>query len=230
MLILSPADRAALWREVATSKPEDTMSMLRVLAKEIQDLLASDLDLYSGWDEPLEATLQCLYASGLIGRDSLRMQFESVGGDESEGGTSAAEFALTLAGALEESASFETLSPDTRQLAAELAAQWRELVASVDLTEAPPEQLSVAQVAAHFGVTPQAVYKWCEANKIEFTRTPGGTYRIPSAQFEWKRGADTSEARREVALRLLRSLGDHKPMSTEDMADSMRRAREQSAQ
>lgn len=42
--------------------------------------------------------------------------------------------------------------------------------------------LSVADVAAHFGVTPQAVYKWCEAGKIEFERTPGGGYRIPGAQ------------------------------------------------
>lgn len=43
--------------------------------------------------------------------------------------------------------------------------------------------ISVARLAAHFGVTPKTVYRWMEAGRIRFERRPGGSYRIPAAQF-----------------------------------------------
>ena len=85
--------------------------------------------------------------------------------------------------------------------------------------------LSVADVAAYFAVTPHAVCKWCEAGKIEFERTPGGSYLIPTDQFDWKRGRDTEAARSEIASTLLSRLEGTEPASEEDMAKAMRQAR-----
>ncbi len=42
---------------------------------------------------------------------------------------------------------------------------------------------SVAQVAAHFGVSVKAVYRWMDSGRIQAERRPGGSYRIPVAQF-----------------------------------------------
>ena len=229
MLVLSPADRAALWHQTVVSDPDERQSMLRVLAKEIQDLLASDLSVYSDWDDVLEATLLLLDKSGLIGRDDLRQAFEVVGLEESEEGIPGAEFALHLAGALEESASFDRLELETRASALELARIWREVVDPDPASTAPSEPLTVAEVAVHFGVTPQAVYKWCESGKIEFERTPGGSYRIPASQFDWGRGKTTEKARREVALRLLRQLEGTPTLSDDEIVEAMRAARNESS-
>ena len=49
---------------------------------------------------------------------------------------------------------------------------------------------SVAQVAAHFGVSVKAVYRWMGSGRIQAQRRPGGSYRIPVAQFRPKREGD----------------------------------------
>lgn len=85
--------------------------------------------------------------------------------------------------------------------------------------------LTVADVASHFDVTPQAVYKWCEAGKIGFERTPGGGYRIPAAQFDWARGEAGKGARREIAERLLTKHGGGGAPGEEEIAASIREAR-----
>lgn len=225
MLILSPADRAALWQQTITSGPEEREGMRRVLAKEMQELLAAGLEVYSGLDEQLEETLASLDRSGFLARDELRRAFEVVGiDDEGEPGIEASEFVLMLAGGLEETAALDRLVKDERLAALRLAAFWRSQ-AEGEPTQAPPETLTVAQVAAHFDVTPQAVYKWCEAGKIEFERTPGGSYRIPATQFDWARGQESRRARREIAERLLAKSGEARPMDEEEMVAAMRGAR-----
>lgn len=150
-----------------------------MLAKEIQDIVGAELDIYFGLDEQFEQTLGLLDRSGLIGRDELRRAFEVVGiTEEDEHGIDASEFVLILAGYLEETADVEHLEGEERAAAHRLAGVWREQVEAEEVPEAEV-MLSVAEVASHFGVTPQAVYKWCEAGKIDFERTPGGSYRIP---------------------------------------------------
>ena len=224
MLILSPADRAALWHQTITSDTEDRPGMLRVLAKEMQDLVAGELELYSGWEEHFEATLRLLDAMGLIGRDDLRRSFEVLNVDE-EGAVSPEEFVLRLAGALEEGVAFPHVDGESRQQALVLADAWRELVRTEELEQSPPEWATVAEVAAHFGVTPQAVYKWCEAGKVSFERTPGGSYRIPVEQFDWDRGKATQGARREIATRLAVKLAGTPVIGEEDVAEAVRGAR-----
>jgi excisionase family DNA binding protein len=40
-----------------------------------------------------------------------------------------------------------------------------------------------ADVAAHFGVSVKAVYRWMATGRIRAERRPGGSYRIPADQF-----------------------------------------------
>jgi excisionase family DNA binding protein len=226
MLILSPADRAALWQQTVASPPEEREGMLRVLAKEMQEIVGTDLEVYFGLDEQFEQTLHLLDRSGLIGRDELRQAFEIVGIDEEEGerGIDAAEFVLVMAGYLEETAGVEHLSAEDRLAAHRLAGLWRDQVAKEEAPETAAI-LTVAEVASHFGVTPQAIYKWCEGEKIEFERTPGGSYRIPAAQFDWARGQASRQARREITERLLAKRGAQAPPSEEELVAAMRKAR-----
>jgi excisionase family DNA binding protein len=225
MLILSPADRAALWQQTITSSPEAREGMLHVLAKEMQDIVGAELEVYFGLDEQFEQTLGLLDRSGLIGRDELRRAFEVVGiPEEDERGIDAVEFVLVLAGLLEETADVERLEAQERVKAHRLAGRWRE---QVEAEEAPgaDAMLTVAEVASHFAVTPQAVYKWCEAGKIDFERTPGGGYRIPAAQFDWARGEAGRRARREIAERLLAKQGGEGAPGEEEIVASIREVR-----
>jgi excisionase family DNA binding protein len=225
MLTLSPADRAALWQQTITSAPEEREGMLRVLAKEMQDIVGAELEVYFGLDEQFEQTLILLDRSGLIGRDELRRAFEVVGvPEEGERGIDASEFVLVLAGYLAETADVERLGSEERLAAHRLAGLWRGQVEEEE-TPGADAMLAVADVAAHFGVTPQAVYKWCEAGKIEFERTPGGGYRIPAAQFDWARGTAGQRARREIAERLLAKHSGESAPSEEEIVSSIRKAR-----
>jgi len=43
--------------------------------------------------------------------------------------------------------------------------------------------VSAAEVAAHFGVSAKAVYRWMASGRIRAEKRPGGSYRIPAEQF-----------------------------------------------
>ncbi len=43
--------------------------------------------------------------------------------------------------------------------------------------------ITAAEVAAHFGVSSKAVYRWMASGRIRAERRPGGSYRIPAEQF-----------------------------------------------
>jgi excisionase family DNA binding protein len=223
MLLLSPEDRAALWHQAITSDRDSRDGMLRVLAKEIQDLVSGEFALYD-FDDELERSVQLLDASGFLGRDDLRRAFEGIG-EETDDSDSAAHFALTLAGYLELTADLERLAVEERLAALELARAWRDAVAA---RESTTEMWTVAHVAHHFDVTPQAVYKWCQAGKIEFERTPGGSYRIPAAQFDLERGHATRQARDELKRHLLERYGDRPPMNDDEIATAIEEARHRS--
>lgn len=226
MLILSPEDRAALWHKTITSDPDSRDGMLRVLAKEIQDLIGATLTLYD-FDEQLEQSVRLLDSSGFLGRDDLRGSFEEIGEETEDEDDSTARFALTLVGYLEQTADVSHLTSEERTSALELARQWREAVA--DERGPGSETMTVAAVASHFGVTPQAVYKWCHTGKIDFERTPGGSYRIPAGQFHLERGRATRRSREELKRRLLERYGDRPPMSDDEIAAAIEDARRESA-
>ena len=76
----------------------------------------------------------------------------------------------------------------------ELAARFLECVDELSDSEGEAFQVEIrpvasqsyyktAEVAAAFQVSDRMVRRWCEQGKIEATQTPGGTWRIPAAQF-----------------------------------------------
>jgi len=161
-----------------TSDREERVSRLKILAAEILESAGRRLDLYSGFDEEVIETVEILDASGLLGRDDLREAFEDADEDDDR----AQVFAALLASHLDAAADIERLGVDVRMRALRLAGAWRGYVS--DRARVEPEWLSVAQVAARYGVTPQAVYKWIDAGRVSAERTPGGSWRLAAGQFD----------------------------------------------
>ncbi len=210
MSILSPTDRAVLWRMTVTSGSEERASRLKILASEILESAGRCLDLYSGFDEEVIETVEILDASGLLGRDDLREAFEDA--DEDDG--RAQVFAGLLASHLDAGADIERLGVDVRLRALRLAGIWRGHVS--DRAREEPEWLSAAQVAARYGVTPQAVYKWIDAGRVRAERTPGGSWRLAADQFE--RHPARQDAATSLKARLVERAGSTPSPSDEELA------------
>ena len=104
----------------------------------------------------------------------------------------------------------------------ELADQWREHL-TADRGE---RYLTVAQLAAQHGVTPQAVYKWIHTGKIEAEETPGGSYRIPTDQFRF---SSEKSAHRAATRRKLRELQHGRSMSDNEIVAALRSSRRDNA-
>jgi excisionase family DNA binding protein len=199
MEILSPEDRVVLWRSTVDAEGRQREALLHVIAKEIIESLSA-LDLYAEDYEHLTMdSLQTLDDAGLFARDSLRQCLELI--HEADGGVDL--LAAEVSGLLREAAGVEHLDVDRRVRAVEMASEWREHVLGRQRSE--PELLTVGDVAARFGVTTQAVYKWLKNERLEATRGPGGSWRIPAAQFDRDRRAATSRERLdELQARLVR--------------------------
>lgn len=184
MLKSSPEQRVVLWRDVVRSTPDERAARVHILAKEVQLLVASPLSLYSDYDEDFEASVDLLSSSGLLGRDEFRLTFE----DAEEDRESATELILAIAALLGESTEAQHLSDDQRARCSALRDRWVAAVEDDD-GQASTESAgggfcTVAEVARHFDLTPQAVYRWIDKDLIEWERRPGGSYRIPVEQFD----------------------------------------------
>jgi excisionase family DNA binding protein len=184
MSILSPTDRAVLWRTAITSGPEERSSLLRVLAAEILASVGRRLDLYSGYEDEVIETVEILDRSGLLGRDDLREAFTAL-----------------LISHLSAAADIERLGVGVRLKAMRLAGAWQLHIA--DRAQAGRQWLTAAQVAAKYGVTPQAVYKWISAGRVRAEQTPGGSWRLPADQFthEHIRRDETMELKAQLLAR-----------------------------
>lgn len=213
MSILSPTDRAVLWRTVVTSGPEDRGSLLRVLARELLESVGRRLEIYGGHEEEVVETVELLDASGFLGRDDLREAFEEADEDDDH----AQVFAALLARYLGDAADLDRLGAEARVRAARLGATWQGHV--LDPSRQDPEWLTAPQVAARYGVTPQAVYKWIKAGRVQAEQTPGGSWRLATAQF----GRGRTDPARLAALKskLLAHAGDTPTVTDEELADEI---------
>jgi excisionase family DNA binding protein len=121
--------------------------------------------------------------------------FEEI--DEQSG--TARTFAAALGRHLRETAATTRLDDAERDRAVELAERWREAAAE-DVTGAAEEAgevyVTVAEVAAVYDVTPQAVYKWIHKGVIDAHTRPGGSYQIPIAALTGDERFDVGRARR----------------------------------
>lgn len=213
MSILSPTDRAVLWRTVVTSGSEDRGSLLRVLAREVLDSVGRRLDMYSGHEEEVVETVALLDASGLLGRDDLREAFEEADEDDDH----AQAFAALLAGHLGQAADVVRLGAEARVRAARLSATWQGHV--LDRPRPDEAWMSAAQVATRYGVTPQAVYKWIKAGRVQAEQTPGGSWRLPADQFD--RGRTDPRQLAALKVKLLEHVSDAAMISEEELADEI---------
>lgn len=198
-----------LWRSVLDAEGAQREALLHAIAKEVVDSLSA-LDLYG--DEHAQLTvdsLQTLDDAGLFARDSLRLCLELL--HESEGGADL--LAAELSGLLREASGVDHLEADRRVRAVEMASQWREHILGRQIAE--PELMTVGDVAARFGVTTQAVYKWLKHERIEAERGPGGSWRIPAAQFDDDTRPTTSRRNLDELQAQLVRLHEETEMPTE---------------
>lgn len=213
MSILSPADRAVLWRTVVTSGRAERPSLLKVLAAEILASVGRRLDLYGGYEEQVIETVEVLDESGLLGRDDLREAFEEADEDDERAQT----FAALLISHLNAVADMERLGVEVRLKALRLAGTWQRHVD--DRARTAPDWLTAAQVAARYGVTPQAVYKWIATGRVSAEQTPGGSWRLPAAQFAHHERSPQAAA--ELKTELLQRAGGAPSPSDEELADEV---------
>lgn len=192
MEIISPEERVVLWRSVQETEGTGRRALLHAIA---QDLFLSfgDLDLYDDRYKQLTVeTLESLDDAGLFARDSVRIGLEVLHEDED----GAALLVAELSALLREASGLDALSAERRVRAVQMAGEW---VEHLERQPATAGFLTVADVAARYGVSTQAVYKWLKDERIEAKRTPGGSWLIPGAQFE-------SDERPAVARRRLDEL------------------------
>lgn len=217
MEILTPEDRVVLWRSTIEAEGRQRRALLHVLAKEVLDGL-SEFDLRN--DQYAELTvksLEILDDAGLFARDSLRIALKGL--RDEAGGLDV--LAVEVAGLLREASGVGHLGVDRRVHAVEMASEWREHV----LNRERPESacLSVTEVAARFGVTTQAVYKWLKNDRIQATRGPGGSWRIPGAQFERdNRPASSRERLDQLQAHLVRVHPEDHRASDGELGQRMR--------
>lgn len=224
MLILSPEERAQAWREAVVAEADDREYKRHMLAMAAFQMIGSELSLYSdGYATALKESFDLLELSGLIGRDELREAFEEV--DEQAG--TARAFVAALGRQLRETAAFQRLDDDVRDRAAQLAERWRQ-TAAADVTGRVEDDdeiyVTVAEVAAVYDVTPQAVYKWIHRGVLDAHTRPGGSYQVPIEALKSDERFDVGRARR-LQQTLARRHEGQGAISSEEIVDQVRARR-----
>jgi excisionase family DNA binding protein len=196
MLILSPEERAQAWHDAVSAPAAEREYKRHMLASAAFQMVGSELGLYSDdYASAFKDSFDLLELSGLIGRDELRAAFEEI--DEQSG--TARAFASALGRHLRETAGALRLPDAARDRAVELAERWREAAAE-DVAGTVGDDgavyVTVAEVAAVYDVTPQAVYKWIHKGVIDAHTRPGGSYQIPITALTGDRRFDVGRARR----------------------------------
>ncbi|HEY6888825.1 MAG TPA: helix-turn-helix domain-containing protein [Solirubrobacter sp.] len=223
MLILSPEERAQAWHDAVSAEKSERDYKRNMLASAAFQMIGSELSLYSDrYAAAFKESFGLLDESGLIGRDELRHAFEEL--DEERG--TARAFVASLARHLRETAGIERLPVEARDRAFELSEDWRTtagegISASIDDGE---EYVSVAEVAAVYDVTPQAVYKWIHKGAIEARSRPGGSYQIPLRALQGDERFDVARARR-LQVTLERRHEGQPEVSSDEMLRQMRSRR-----
>lgn len=198
-----------------------------MLASAAFQMVGSELSLYSDdYASAFKESFDLLELTGLIGRDELRQAFEDI--DEERG--TARAFAAGLARHLREASAVKRLDDELRDRAFSLAERWRQAAAAdVDGEVGDDNEMyvTVAEVAAVYDVTPQAVYKWIHKGVIEARERPGGSYRIPISALEHDARFDVERARR-LQQQLARRHEGEDEVSTVEMVDTIRSRRARS--
>jgi excisionase family DNA binding protein len=182
--------------------------------------LRSDLDLYGDYGDDFIASVDLLDRYDRFFDHSMLMTYQALGveTDADDEREDSRRLLAAVASRLREVASSDDAGDADRHRSGELADLWRDHL-SVGQAE---QYLTVAQLAARHGVTPQAVYKWIHSGKIDAEERPGGSYRIPASQF---RSSVSLLALRAETRRKLRDLQRGRPLSDEEIVAALRESR-----
>ena len=224
MYVMSPEDRAVAWRTASSRRGEEREALRHLLASEMLVELRSDLDLYGSFGDGFVDSIDLLDRHDRFFDHAMLMAYQALGVEqegEDEREHSRRLLAIVSARLGDVAVSDEVELPDRRR-SGELANLWRELLAASQ----DQQYLTVAQLAARHGVTPQAVYKWIHSGKIEAEERPGGSYRIPAGQF---RSSSSLLARRAETRRKLLELQGARTLTDEDIAAALRESRRDDA-
>jgi excisionase family DNA binding protein len=213
--IISPEERAIEWRETSAQRGEARERRLHYLAVHMLEELRSEFDLYSGYEDDFVESLLVLDRQDALFDHEMMTVYQFLGATDDSGG----RLLSLVVSRLRALAEADSLDADARVRAAKLAETWRERVMSVE----DDTYLTVAQVAARYAVTPQAVYKWIQKGRIEAEETPGGSYRIRSSHFPTPR--KTLERRQESRRALMEHFAATQPLTDEEIAATIRETR-----
>jgi excisionase family DNA binding protein len=224
MHVTSPEDRAVAWRTALSRRGEERDALRHLLASEMLVELRSDLDLYGEYSDGFVDSVDLLDRYECFFDHSMLMAYQALGveregEDEHE---DSRRLLATVAARLGDVAASDEVEDADRRRSGELADVWRERLTA----RQGGRYLTVAQVAARQGVTPQAVYKWIHSGKIEAEERPGGSYRIPADQF---RSSSALLARRAETRRKLRALQRGPALSDEEIVAALRESRRDDA-
>ncbi|HVC88802.1 MAG TPA: helix-turn-helix domain-containing protein [Gaiellaceae bacterium] len=213
MLAISPEDRAIMWREALAHRGDDRLAHLRFIASDLLVALHSSFDLYMGYEDDFVETIVILADRDLFLDNDMLSAYQALGADDEEAPGRLLALVVSRLGDLAGSGTAAS------GRAGELAELWSEVLSSKE----EEDVLTVAQVAARYRVTPQAVYKWIHAGKVDAEETPGGSYRIAASQFRTKR--ELQERRRELRRRLAQRTGADGDLSDEELVAAIRESR-----
>jgi excisionase family DNA binding protein len=218
MHITSPEDRAIAWRQALSRRGEERETALRYLSRDILEELRAPLSLYHEGEEEFVETILLLDRHDAFLDQDMLTAYQSIGVTDDE---APARALMLIAARLGTLAADEETGPETRARVLELGETWRDHVLSTGSDS--PEYLTVAEVAARFGVSPAAVYKWGHAGKIEWEETPGGSYRIPAGQFQSSQ--DARDRRAAFRRRTAERWRSAPPMTEEEIVEAVRSSR-----
>ncbi|MDQ3632727.1 MAG: helix-turn-helix domain-containing protein [Actinomycetota bacterium] len=197
MLILSPEELERAWRDAVSAGGPEREYKRHVLASVALQAVGAELGLH-GPDNGVafKESFDLLELSGLIGRDELRQALTEI---DDQSGTARA-FVASLGRLSRETAAMGWLPEAARDRAAGLAERWRVVAAQglsgTDHARDGEVYVTVAEVAAVYDVTPQAVYKWIHKGAIEAHTRPGGSYQIPISALTSDERFDVGRSRR----------------------------------
>jgi excisionase family DNA binding protein len=212
MLATSPEDRAIMWREALAHRGDDRLAHLRFIASDLLAAMRSPFDLYTGYEDEFVETVLTLADRDLFLDNDMLAAYQALGSDEDEAPGRLLALIISRLGSLAAD------DGDVRGRTGELAEMWSDVISSKE-----EDILTVAQVAARYRVTPQAVYKWIHSGKVEAEETPGGSFRIPASQFRTDRALQQrrSALRRQLAERAK----SDEPLSDDELVEAIRASR-----
>ncbi len=178
--IIDLEGRRQLWRDTLDATGPIRRAKVAQLGVFVLGQLGAEVDLYRDHDEQFQMTFLVLDAADMLAPlvDSY-VAIEAA--DESERLHPEDFLALVTA----RLARIHRSKLDPTGDAGELFRFWRQRL--YDRTERADDTLTVAEVAALFGITPQAVYKWVRAGRVDAAKGPDGKLRIRAADLRTNR-------------------------------------------